>query len=112
MINPTKIEILILSLLYKTTKDVYIFTLFNRCKIGFNDFFNAIHNLESNKLVEIIEDKISLTHIGIKYTSTRSASYRKEKQWRKIPETFKIAQIDKDEKYIPNIFLMDKKILN
>jgi predicted methyltransferase len=109
MNNITKIDRLILNILYKSSGKLETYNVFKRSRVGFKTFSLSVRRLTENALLIEIEGTLSLTQTGKDIVLTASPKNNESKEWRSVPLKFKIPQIAPNEPYIPSIKLLDRR---
>lgn len=95
----------ILNEIFKSSNGLFLFTLHRQLNLSPKDIFTAIENLKSNGLVEVIEDRVSLTKEGIGYTVKNPLKTRLDTNKEKLIKIdFQGKRIKINEFYIPQKF--------
>ena len=63
----TKQEKQILVEIFKSSNGLFLFTLHRQLNVSPKELFNSVENLKSNKLAEVIEDRVRITDEGRKF---------------------------------------------
>jgi len=97
-----KLEKRLLTDLFKSTEGLFIFTLYRRYNLSPKELFLAINKLKENRLIEIDDDRISITKQGIQFAvNSNFSKSNKSDRFSKIPENFIGPNISINEFYIP-----------
>lgn len=89
------------------------FTIYSRLNIPFEKFYPLLKNLIEQEFLIEKDEKLLLTKKANEYlllNKRKKVSLNDE--WKKIPKQFIEKKIKINEKYIPNIYLLDDKLRN
>ena len=101
----TKQEKQILAEIFKSSNGLFLFTLHRQINISPKELFNAVENLKSNRLVEVIEDRAKITDEGRKSAVKVPLKNKLTKNnKRQIIEYVSGKKININEFYIPRNF--------
>ncbi|CRY53704.1 Uncharacterised protein [Yersinia intermedia] len=111
MSNVNNIEFKILITLFRARGKLDSFSAFNRVKIPFPDFNQAVKRLEKIDFLHSKEFIIELTIEGKDFILKNSSNYGgRKKVWRNIPPDFISPKLNPEIKYVPSISLLDRDI--
>lgn len=103
--KPTRQESKILKEIFKSSNGLYLFTLHRQLDISPKDLFLAIENLKANGLIEISEDRVSITKEGVVFAIKTPLKLREKNLDKKMTmEEFKGPTIKINDFYIPQNF--------
>ena len=98
----TKTDKIILVALYKATRDLYIHTLYGKYELQIGDLIKSIEKLEGEKMILVVEDRITLTDEGKKYVVNHSLTGASG--IRKVKEEFLGLRMSVGSFYIPRSY--------
>lgn len=97
--------------LFKSTNGLEAFSIFKRSGLSNPEFIKAVNTGISQGYIEITDpelQRIELTKDGVEIALTSQRNIEGEYSWRQIPPEFQTNPIEKDEYYVPNVYLLDK----
>lgn len=101
----TKQERLILVEIFKATNGLFLFTLHRQLNLSPKELFLSVENLKSNGLIEISEDRITITKEGKNYSVQTPLKIKLGVNSEKlIKEDFLGRRININDFYIPQNF--------
>lgn len=101
----TKIERDILIEIFNSGNGLFLFSIHRQLGISPKDLFLAIENLKKNKLLEINEERVTITKEGVDFAINTPLKLGTEKLDKKITvEEFMGPKIKINEFYIPQNF--------
>lgn len=101
----SKQERLILVEIFKASNGLFLFTLHRQLKLSPKELFISVENLKSKGLIEISEDRITITKEGINYSVHTPLKIKSDTNNEKlIKEDFLGRRININEFYIPQYF--------
>lgn len=101
----TKQERQILLEIFKASNGLFLFTLHRQLNLSPKELFLSVENLKSNGLIEISEDRITITKEGINYSVHTPLKIKLEINDKKVvKEEFLGTRININEFYIPQNF--------
>lgn len=101
----TKQERQLLSEIFKSSNGLFIFTLHRQLNLSPKELFAAIEKLKLNGLIDVNEDRVSITKEGIGYAVITPLKFtNNENKQKLIKENFQGKSIKINEFYIPQNF--------
>lgn len=101
----TNLERKILNEIFKSSNGLFLFSLYKQLNITPKDLFISIENLKTNGLIDLNEDRVSITKEGIGYVvNTQLKLANNEDKQKLIKENFQGKRIKINEFYIPQNF--------
>ncbi|MDP3927758.1 MAG: hypothetical protein Q8R57_01920 [Bacteroidota bacterium] len=105
MIKLLKQERRILTDIFGSSNGLFIFTIHRQLNLSPNELFAAIEKLKSNGLIDVIDDRATLTKVGAEYAVKTSLKTKiGHKKQNLIKENFLGKRININEFYIPQKF--------
>lgn len=91
--------------IFKASNGLFLFTLHRQLIISPKDLFLSVENLKSNGLIDVNEDRLTLTKKGVDYSTKTTLKIKtKETNQKTIKEDFIGKRININEFYIPRNF--------
>ena len=91
--------------IFKSSNGLFLFTLYRQLNILPKDLFLSVENLKSNGLIDVIEDRVTLTTKGVEYSTKTTLNIKIEDTKQKlIKEDYLGKRININEFYIPQNF--------
>ncbi len=101
----TKQERQILIEIFKSINGLFLFSLHSKLNFSPKELFAAIENLKQNGLLDVVDDRVSITNEGVNYASRVPLKSKLDIQNKKlIKEEFLGKKININEFYIPQNF--------
>jgi len=90
---------------FKSSNGLFLFTLHRQLNISPKDLFISVDNLKTNGLLNVNEDRVTLTTKGIDYSTKTTLKIKTENTNQKlIKEDYQGKKININEFYIPRNF--------
>lgn len=90
---------------FKSSNGLFLFTLHRHLNFSPKDLFLSIENLKSEGLIDVNEDRVTLTKKGIDHSTRTTLKSKAEVASQiQIREDYQGARIDINEFYIPRNF--------
>lgn len=91
--------------IFKSINGLFLFTLHRQLNISPKDLFLSVENLRTNGLLDVNEDRVTLTTKGIDYSTKTTLKIKTEMTNPKlIKEDYQGKRININEFYIPRNF--------
>jgi hypothetical protein len=91
--------------IFKASNGLFLFTLHRQLNISPKDLFLSVENLKSYGLINVNDDRVTLTTKGVDYSTKTTLNIKTEKTNQKIiKEDFMGKIININEFYIPRNF--------
>lgn len=91
--------------IFKSSNGLFLFTLHRQLNISPKDLFHSVENLKSNGLLNVNEDRVTLTKKGVDYSTKTTLKIRTEiTKLKLINEDYQGKRININEFYIPQNF--------
>lgn len=107
-----RLDMKILSELFKSSSGLEPFTIYSRCKVGLTPMMSSLAKLEKKGLVsEGDGEALLITKLGVEYlVMARKGVVTKE--WKEIPSSFRKDSSQPRSLYVPKRSLLDKRTFN
>lgn len=106
-ISPNSFRVLVL--LFKSNTALTAFTVYRRLRLTYSQFNKSVSELSHMQLVEISDNRISISKHGKDILIQQKSSYifTGAKTWRNIPDNFIGNKIEPNDFYVPALSKLD-----